>query len=320
MARPLRISYPGAVYHVTARGNDRQAIVRDDDDRQRFVRTLAEMVENYQVLCHAWVLMENHYHLMLETPQANLSRAIRHLNGVYTQAFNRRHQRVGHLFQGRFKAILVEKEAYLLELCRYVVLNPVRARLVSHPRAWQWSSYRATAGEQAVPAWLTVGWVLGHFAQERSQAQQAYRRFVADGMASQDRLWTHLRSQIYLGSEEFLQKIRGNILRRDDAEIPAVQKQPGRPDLEAVLLQVAQAYGQSVDDLAKPTHRPSEARQVGIYAARRVAGGDLKTVALRFGMGYTAVSRRVGAVVSRLRRDPRFQNQVEKILKGKVKT
>ena len=111
MARPLRLSYPGAIYHVTARGNDRQAIVRDDDDRQRFVRTLAEMVAHYQVLCHAWVLMDNHYHLVLEAPQANLSRAMRHLNGVYTQAFNRRHQRMGHLFQGRFKAILVEKEA-----------------------------------------------------------------------------------------------------------------------------------------------------------------------------------------------------------------
>jgi len=134
MARPLRISYPGAIYHVTARGNARQAIVRDEADRQRFVYTLAEMVEHYQVLCHAWVLMENHYHLVLETPHANLSQAIRHLNGVYTQAFNRRHQRGGHLLQGRFKAIVVEKETYLLELCRYVVLNPVRAGLVPHPR------------------------------------------------------------------------------------------------------------------------------------------------------------------------------------------
>ncbi len=150
MARPLRISYPGTVYHVTARGNDRQAIVRDKADRQRFVRTLADMIEHYQVCCHAWVLMENHYHLVLEAPQANLSQAIRHLNGVYTQAFNRGHQRVGHLFQGRFKAIPVEKETYLLELCRYVVLNPVRAGLVPHPRAWRWSSYRATAGEQTV--------------------------------------------------------------------------------------------------------------------------------------------------------------------------
>ena len=136
MARPLRISYPGAVYHVTARGNERKAIVRDDRDRQGFVDTLASMVEQYHVVCHAWVLMSNHYHLLLETPRANLSRAIRQLNGTYTQAFNRRHHRVGHLFQGRFKAIVVEKEAYLLELCRYVVLNPVRAQVVTHPRRW----------------------------------------------------------------------------------------------------------------------------------------------------------------------------------------
>ena len=320
MARPLRISYPGAVYHVTARGNDRQAIVRDEADRQRFVHTLAEMVEHYQVLCHAWVLMENHYHLVLETPHANLSQAIRHLNGVYTQAINRRHQRVGHLFQGRFKAILVEKETYLLELCRYVVLNPVRAGLVPHPRAWRWSSYRATAGEHAVPTWLMVEWVLGHFGRGRRQAQQAYRHFVADRLVSQERPWGHLRSQIYLGSETFLQKLQGQIPRSEDAEIPTDQKQPARPELEAVLLQVAHAYGQKVEDLVQPTRRPSEARQVGIYAARRVAGGDLRTVARRFGLGYTAVSRRVSAVVSRLRRDPRLRSQVEKLFKGKVKT
>ena len=155
MTRPLRVVYPGAVYHVTARGNERKAIVRDDIDRRRFVATLAQMVEHYRVVCHAWVLMPNHYHLLLETPEANLSRAIRHLNGVYTQAFNRRHRRVGHLFQGRFKAILLEKDAHLLALCRYVVLNPVRAGLVRHPRAWGWSSYRATAGEESAPTWLT---------------------------------------------------------------------------------------------------------------------------------------------------------------------
>lgn len=140
---------------------------------------------------------------------------------------------MGHLFQGRFKAILVEQETHLLALCRYVVLNPVRAGLVPHPRAWRWSSYGATAGEQAVP-WLTVEWVLGHFARERRQAQRTYRRFVADGRASPERPWGHLRSQIYLGSEAFLQKIRGTIVRKDDTEIPAVQKQPRQPDLEAV--------------------------------------------------------------------------------------
>ncbi len=117
MARPLRLSFAGGVYHVTARGNERKALVRDDRDRARFVETLAQMVAEYRVGCHAGVLMTNHYHLLLETPTPKLSLAVRHLNGVYTQAFNRRHRRVGHLFQGRFKAIVVEKEAHLLELC-----------------------------------------------------------------------------------------------------------------------------------------------------------------------------------------------------------
>jgi REP element-mobilizing transposase RayT len=147
MARPLRLAFAGGVYHVTARGNERKPIVRDDADRARFVDTLAAMVEQYGVLCHAWVLMDNHYHLLLETPTPNLSRAVRHLNGIYTQSFNRRHRRVGHLFQGRFKAIVVDKESHLLELCRYVVLNPVRAGVVKTPSAYPWSSYRATAGQ-----------------------------------------------------------------------------------------------------------------------------------------------------------------------------
>jgi len=222
--------------------------------------------------------------------------------------------------QGRFKAIVVEKETYLLELCRYVVLNPVRAGLVPHPRAWRWSSYRATAGEHAVPTWLTVAWVLGHLGRGRRHAQQAYRRFVAARLGSPERPWGQLRSQIYLGSEPFLQKLQGQLSRREDAEIPTAQQQRGRPELEAVLRQVAQAYGQKVADLVQPTRRPSEARQVGIYAARRVAGGDLRTVARRFGLGYSAVSRRVSAVSSRLRRDPRLRRQVEKLFKGKVKT
>ncbi len=161
MSRPLRVSYPGAVYHVTERGNERKRIVRDDQDRERFLAIVGDMVEQYQVLCHAWVFMDNHYHLVLETPQANLSSAIRHVNGVYTQAFNRRHQRVGHLFQGRLKAILVQQEAYLLELCRYVVLNPVRAKMATRPNQWRWSSYRTTSGEELAPPWLVTEWILG---------------------------------------------------------------------------------------------------------------------------------------------------------------
>ena len=127
MARPLRIEFPGAIYHVTARGNARNAIVLDDEDRELFLVCLGEVILLFGWVCHAYCLMDNHYHLLIETPEGNVSRGMRQLNGVFTQRFNRRHGQVGHLFQGRFKAIVVDRESYLLELCRYVVLNPIRA-------------------------------------------------------------------------------------------------------------------------------------------------------------------------------------------------
>jgi REP element-mobilizing transposase RayT len=138
MARPLRLEFPGAVYHLTSRGNARQNIFFTDADRELYLSTLAGVVRRYRWICHAYCLMANHYHLLIETPKANLSIGMRQLNGIYTQSFNRRNQRVGHLFQGRFKAILVEKEAHLLELCRYVVLNPVRVKGGASAQSWKW--------------------------------------------------------------------------------------------------------------------------------------------------------------------------------------
>src|SRR3990167_506734 len=146
MSRPLRLQYPGAIYHLTSRGNARQRIFSNDSDRELFLDTLSHMISRYGWLCHAYCLMDNHYHLLVETPKANLSLGMRQLNGIYTQAFNRKHGKVGHLFQGRYKAILVEKEAHLLELCRYVVLNPLRVQAQTRVERWEWSSYKATAG------------------------------------------------------------------------------------------------------------------------------------------------------------------------------
>jgi len=151
MSRPLRLQLPGGIYHVTARGNDRRPIFEDDDDCARFLIVLASTVARHRVLCHAYCLMGNHYHLLVQTPEANLSVAMRHLNGVYTQRFNGRHDRCGHVLQGRFGAQLVDGDAYLREVCRYIVLNPVRAGLVAHPGEWRWSGFRATAGEAAIP-------------------------------------------------------------------------------------------------------------------------------------------------------------------------
>ena len=170
MSRPIRIEFPDAVYHVTSRGDRREPIVDDDQDRHLFLDTLAQVINQYRWLCYAWCLMDNHYHLLIQTPEANLSKGMRQLNGVYTQASNRRHQRVGHLFQGRFKAILVDREAYLLELSRYIVLNPVRAGMVRNPAQWPWSSYRAGIGAHAAPEWLACDALWAEFAKRRSVA------------------------------------------------------------------------------------------------------------------------------------------------------
>lgn len=137
MARPLRIEYPNAVYHITSRGNARGKIYKDDRDRRTFLDVLGSVIKRYNYLCHAYCLMDNHYHLLIETPEPNLSRGMRQLNGVNTQTYNMRHKETGHIFQGRYKAILVEKEEYLLELCKYVVLNPVRAGIIKSPEQWQ---------------------------------------------------------------------------------------------------------------------------------------------------------------------------------------
>jgi putative transposase len=183
MARPLRIQFPGGLYHVTARGNGRQTLFADDIDRERFLIVLTQVVARYRLLCHAHCLMGNHYHLLLETPDANLSRAMRQLNGVYSQAFNRRHERPGHVLEGRYHAQVVDKDAYLREVCRYIVLNPVRAGLVAHPREWRWSSYGATAGHALVPLFLTVDSVLSLAGMTaRSAAQRQYRQFVDAGI------------------------------------------------------------------------------------------------------------------------------------------
>ena len=146
MSRPLRIQFPGALYHLTSRGNRQEDIYLGNFDRERFLVVLAEVCNRFNWGCHSYCLMSNHYHLLIETPEGNLSQGMRQLNGVYTQCFNRRHKRVGHVFQGRYKSILVQENSYLLELARYIVLNPVRANMVGCPSDWPWSSYRATAG------------------------------------------------------------------------------------------------------------------------------------------------------------------------------
>lgn len=206
MVRPLRIEFPGALYHVTARGNAQQDIFLDDEDRRRFVQVLERVVSRFHLLLHAYCLMDNHFHLVVETPEANLSKAMRQLNGVYTQAFNQRHRRVGHVLQGRSKAIIVDRDGYLLELCRYVVLNPVCTRSVRRPDAYRWPSYRATAGLAPTLPFLTVDWLLSQFGRQRATAQRKYRAFVDEDL-DRDSPLAHVQGQVLLGSERFVKRL-----------------------------------------------------------------------------------------------------------------
>jgi len=221
MARPLRLEFAGALYHVTARGNRRENIYESDKDRITFLEILGDVCETYNWVCHAYCLMGNHYHLIIETPDANLSKGMRQLNGVYTQKFNYLHRRVGHCFQGRYKAIHVDKESYLLELARYVVLNPVRAEMVHSAGQWLWSSYRATTGQVKKPEWLNTDWLLSAFAKRKKNAIKLYRDFVSNGLG-QPSPWKELRNQVYLVAQ-MQGLIDGD---KELSEVPISQRRP----------------------------------------------------------------------------------------------
>jgi putative transposase len=207
MVRPIRIEFPGAIYHITSRGNQKQRIFLDQRDFRSFSATLAVVVMRHKWVVHAHCLMPNHYHLLIETPEAKLSVGMKYLNGVYAQAFNRRHDRVGHALQGRFKAILVDKESYLLELCRYIVLNPVRAGLVTQPGEWKWSSYAATIGRAPKPRFLDVAWVLSQFGRDTRSSRKNYREFVLAGRQGTSP-WENLVGGALLGSERFIKRMQ----------------------------------------------------------------------------------------------------------------
>jgi len=273
MARPLRIESEGGLYHVTARGNAGANIYLEDSDRERFLEILGNSVERFRWICHVYCLLGNHYHLLVETPEPNLSRGMQYLNGVYTQWFNRKHGRYGHLFQGRFKSIVVEKESYLLELARYIVLNPVRAGLARSAREWRWSSYRATAGQVEVPGFLTTDWLLSQFGRSRLAASRAYKTFVRQGRGID--VGEDAVSGVLMGSEAFIRQMRPLLTDvTENREYRRSERLTVRPTLDDLFHDVAD----------KPT------RNVRIYEAVRVHDYRLKEVGDHLGLCYSTIS------------------------------
>lgn len=273
MARPLRIEFAGGFYHVTSRGNQRCPIFLSVDDRTDWIAALVEAAERFNWRVYAYCQMGNHYHLLVQTQEANLSRCMRHLNGVYTQRFNKRHERCGHLFQGRYHAVIVDDQAYLLEVIRYVLLNPVRAGFVSRACEWKWSSFLSTVGAAAPPEWLAVADVLHQFSRDTVRARRAFHRFVDAGLSMRSP-WEGVRKEIYLGNDAFVERTQELLHenQRKDPEIP----RPQRLTQQASLADIFADGGDSA---------------VGVLAAYRSGHFTMRQIADHLGVHYATVSR-----------------------------
>ncbi len=276
MARPLRIEYAGALYHVTSRGDRQEDICHDDEDRLVWLDVFSQVCSRFNWRCHAWCLMDNHYHILVETADGNLSQGMRQLNGVYTQRSNRKYSRVGHVFQGRYKAILVQKDGYLLELSRYVVLNPVRAGMVKDVHEWPWSSYGAMIGESPSPVWLETDWVLACFDKLRKRAIVRYIDFVRAGIGLSP-VWEGLKYQMYLGNDEFVESMRHKFDDSKKGSLKEISRLQRRP-----LAKSLQWYEENTDDRKKA------------MALAYVSGEyTMKEISEWFCVHYSTVSRAV---------------------------
>lgn len=234
MARRPRLHFPGAVYHVRSRGNRKLPIFDDDEDRRLFLAIVHKAAVRYGIRCYSFCLMGNHYHLVFDTPLDNLSEAMRHINGLYTQASNRRHRRTGHVFEGRFRSLVIQREGYLRRANRYVVLNPVRARMVNDATAWPWSSYRATAGLEPVPPFLDLDWLEWTFGgASREEAQVRYRLYVNNPVKKHARLDWQTPA---VGQPAFETAVRETAkIEHPDRLLPRTCRAMGRPTLQELF-------------------------------------------------------------------------------------
>nr|ACN58867.1 hypothetical protein AKSOIL_0252 [uncultured bacterium BLR13] len=278
MVRPLRLEFPGALYHVTCRGNRREHIFRDRIDRLAWLEETERVCGRFHFLIHAFCQMTNHFHMLIETPEGNLGQGMRQLNSAYSQYYNRRHDLVGHVMQGRYQAILVQKESYLRELARYIVLNPVRAGVVDAPGDWEWSSYLFMLGEKPAPSWLMSDWLLACFGQDQVAAQGAYQRFVMAG----------------IDEESPLKKVCFRCILGDDAFIAQHRISPGELISGEIARVQRRALAMSLNEYALKFAR----REVAMAEAYRSMAFSMSQIATHFGVSVKTVSRAVAAFES----------------------
>lgn len=310
MARALRIEFRGAYYHITTRGNERKNIFKTDKDREQFLSYLKSATERYGAVISVYCLMSSHYHLLLQTPMGNLSEIMRHINGAYTTYFNVKRQRSGHLFQGRYKAILIDMDEYAQELSRYIHLNPVRAGIVDRPEGYQWSSYLSYIRHKKQHEWLERDFILRLFGKGQSQSQRGYKKFVKDMIEKQyESPLQQVFASTILGSSGFIRKVQNKYLkgREPDKNLPALKQITRKPTIEKISREVAAVFK---DDALV-------SRTVKLYLCQRYTGLQLRVIGEYFGIGESGVCQASRRLDLKMKGDSGLQKKVDKI-KGKL--
>ena len=319
MARTLRIEYKGAYYHILSRGNKQEAIFLDDNDRQTFLKTIVRMSERFDMTIIAYVLMDNHYHLLIRTNRANLSKSMQWLGTTYTTIFNLRNHQVGHLFQGRFKSILVENEAYLLQLSYYIHRNPLRAGIVQRLIDYPWSSYPAYAYDRRCPNWLKTDLLLSQFGPDKDNTRRnAYRDKVQQYADEKKSIWEDIRHGVIFGSQAFLDRIKKDYLSKEDqADIPALNNIVNDTDLNEVIKAASAILKIDIRRL-KSCRRISKSdmiinRDMLLYHMWQSGRFSNSEIGSQVGLTISSVSRRVGIFETMLNNDKKLQVQYGKL-------
>jgi REP element-mobilizing transposase RayT len=317
MARPLRVEYPGAFYHVINRGNAGENIFRIKRDKERFLECLAKAHDRFSLIIHTYCLMPTHYHALIETPEPNLSAAIQWLNVSYAAYYNNKHHRIGHLFHGRFKALLVDADEYLKELSRYIHLNPVRAKLVDQPSGYRWSSYPAFINKFETPSWLETGWLLAIFGEKRNVAAKNYQNFVEE--TDVDRVENPNKNAVggfILGDTGFVDWVKEEFLsvREEDKEIPQLRKLQRRIPLEVILKAVSHEFRCAEQPILVRGRKRNTAREVAILLATDLCGLSGSELGAVFGgISGAAITMNNKHVAGEMDRSRELRNSTNRI-------
>ncbi|MGH7884533.1 MAG: transposase [Thermodesulfobacteriota bacterium] len=317
MGRPIRIEYEGALYHVMSRGNERKDIYKDDEDRDKFLSILSEYHLRYGILIHCYVLMNNHYHVVMETPRANLVKVMHGLNSRYTGYFNRKYSRSGHLFQGRYKAIIVEKEEYLVELSRYIHLNPVRIGMVQKSEEYKWSSYEGFIKNKKELEWINYEWILSSFSKVKSISRSKYREYVREGIKdSVENPLNKVIGQIVLGGEKLLEKVKQIAKSEDKLDESIIERKvlDTYPEVESIVDLVSEEFGVRKEDIKTRNRKENMGRNTAMYMLKKYSGKTNKEIGKMFGgLHYSSINRTVERLENKMIADKELRNRIKEI-------